>query len=404
MDVLGVPDITGEQVLTFAGGSGQAGDGQPVVPAGAFVSKATDPLVVNVATPGDFAAQFPQPLDTTEIIAMCEEVTAWNAIPELMTSLKSETWRELNELAFTSGSSYIAFADGECPEEYYHDGDNTTVDLKNIGAKKSLTISDIMHSAAVAGAGWNGINRLVGGIPTGQGVPGGQDTATFYTESVADLKEKEIRLGMTLVMNGWDRLLIQGDATSNTLEFDGIENLVTSALGSYCSTAGASGSFSASTYDSFLADSCAKPTHIFGHPQAIQGMLSAYFQLGFQGSQVVNFADGNRITPGFNFAGYVNTGIGRLPVVADNNFARSAAGANAVQATLYGLRMNHNGDPLVYKRTQIPLALKDLTPGCTAISFEIWAKTALIVKHRCAHSCYTALFTGQVVTTCPVIG
>src|SRR5512146_1535471 len=118
----------------------------------AFVSRATDPVVSPAATtPIDFAAQFPQPLDTTELVVMCEEISAWKNLPELPTSLKSDTWRELNELAFTSGSSYISFADGACPEEYYHDGDNTTTTLKNIGAKKSLTLSDIKHSAAVAG-------------------------------------------------------------------------------------------------------------------------------------------------------------------------------------------------------------------------------------------------------------
>lgn len=399
-----VPDIANEQVLTFGGGSGQRGDPTPVTPQGVFVSRATDPMISNFATPADFAAQFPTPLDVTEVVAMCEELTAWNAIPELFTGLKQETWRELNSLAFTSGSSYISFADGECPEEYQHDGTNTTITLKNIGAKKTLGVSDIMHSAAVASAGWNGINRLLGGIPSGEGVPGGQSTASFLQESVADLKEKEVRLGMTLTLNGWDALLVNGDVDTNALEFDGIEYQVTAANGSHVNSSGASGTFSASSYDAFLVESCAKPTHVFGHPQAIQGMLSAYFQLGFQGSQVVNFADGNRITPGFNFRGYVNTGIGQLAVVADSNFARSAAGATTIQASLYGLRMSHNGDPLVYKRTQIPLALKDLSPGCTAISFEIWAKTALIVKHRCAHSRYTALFTGNIVTTCPVIG
>ena len=132
--------------------------------------------------------------------------------------------------------------------------------------------------------------------------------------------------------------------------------------------------------------------------------MSAYFQLGFQGSQVVNFDTGDRIVPGFNFAGFVNTGVGRPAVVADANFTRTAAGANLIQSSIFAMRMNHNGVPLVYKLTQIPLALKDLVPGCAAISFEIWAKTALIIKHCCAHGEYTGNFTGRIVTTCPVIG
>jgi hypothetical protein len=374
-----------------------------------FVTKTTDPLILPqpYASPADFAAQYPTPLDVTEIIAMCEEVTEWQAIPENPDgpyALKAETWRELSSLAFTSGSSYISFADGECPEEYTHDGDNTTITLKNIGAKKSLSESDIMHSAAVAAAGWNGINRLVGGIPSGEGVPGGSSTATFAQQMVGDVKEKEVRLAMTLVMNGWDRLLVEGDSGTNSLEFDGIEYQVTAANGSHVNSSSPSGTFSAQTYDRFLAESCAKPTHIHGHPQSVQEMLSGYFQLGYAGSELVNFSDGNRITPGFNFAGFVNTGVGRLAVVADNNFNISAAGSSTFLGTLYGLRHTHNGVPLVYKRTQIPLAMKDLTPGCTAVSFQVWAKTALIIKHRCSHSRFSAVFTGNITSTCTQIG
>lgn len=112
----------------------------------AMVQRATDPVAFNVALPSDFAAQYPTPLDTTEILAMCEEINAWRNLPTKMTGLKEETYREMTSLAFNSGSSYIAFADYVCPEEFTHDGTNTTVTLKNIGAKKSLGISDIMHS------------------------------------------------------------------------------------------------------------------------------------------------------------------------------------------------------------------------------------------------------------------
>lgn len=373
----------------------------------AFVARATDPVVSNVATPGDFTAQFPTPLDPTEVITMCEEVTLLQAIPEKRTGLKQELWRELSSLAFTSGSAYIAFSDGTCPEEYSHDGSNTTVDLKNLGAKKSLTISDILHSAAVV-AGGSGIEALLGGYASGQGLPGAQDTATFGRQAIADLKEKEVRLGMTLVLNGEDRLLAVGDATTRPLEFDGIENWVTSANGAHTNSVSgqdASGTFSAQNFDRWLSEACAKPTHLFGHPAAIQEVMSYYFQLGFQGSQVINVASGDRIIPGFNFGGFVHTGIGRLQVVADNNFTRTASGSNSFLSNVYALRMTHNGEPLVYRSTQIPLSMIDLAPGCTAISFEIWKKTALIVKAMCAQGVYSwGSFTGRSVTTCTSIG
>ena len=372
-----------------------------------YVQKTTDPVILPqpYAQPADFAAQYPTPLDPTEILDLCEEITLLQALPEESTQLNAHLWREMTSLEFTSGSAYVAFADGECPEEYTHDGANSTLTLKNIGAKKTLSYRDIMHSAAVAGANWHGINTLNGPFPSSEGLPGGSSDGTLNRQLVANVKEKEMRLAMTLVMNGWDRLLVQGDTNTNSLEFDGIENWATNmSCTMHTNDNSASGSFSAIAFDRFLSESCAKPTHILGHSTAIQEMMSAYFQLGYQGSQVVNFAEGNRITPGYNFGGFVNTGVGRLAVIADNNFARLNAGGGAFQASLWPMRFNHNGQNLVYKITQVPLSLTDLVPGCTAISFEVWAATALVIKACCAQGQYTSQFTGRIVTTCTTIG
>lgn len=372
-----------------------------------FVRRASDAINPLATTPVDFSAQFPQPLDTTELVTMCEEIGLWKALPEIPTALQSETWRELNQLAFISGSAYISFADGACPEEFFHNGANTTIGLKNIGAHKALTLSDIMHSQAVAAAGWNGINRIVGGFQFGEGLPGGNVVGSFQAESVADLKAKEMVLAGVLVLNGWDDLLVNGNSQNNALQFDGMVTQITSANGAHVRSnadVAASGTFSAIAFDRFLVEGCAKPDTIAGHPQAIQELMSAYFQLGFQGSQLIYNTDGHRLTPGYNFAGEVNTGIGPLKVIADRHFPITG---NVLGPTydskLYALRMTHNGEPLVYKRTQIPFSFRDLVPGCTSIQFEIWAKTALIVKARCAHGMYESVFSGRVVTLCPTI-
>ncbi len=391
-----------EQILNLAGG-GAFDEG--------MVRRASDPIFpIQPTTPIDFAAQFPQPLDTTELVAMCEELSLWQNLPEQFTALKAETWRELNELAFTSGSSYISFADGACPEAFYHDGDNQTTNLKNIGAYKSLTISDILHSAAVSsmsvGGQGVGINRLVGGFAFGQGTPGGYDQGSFVSEAVSDLKAKEMVLASTLVLNGWDKLIATGNAGSNSLEFSGIETLITSALGAHANDLtgqAASGTFSGADFDRYLTEGCAKPDTIAGHPQAVQELMSAYFQLGWQGSQQIIFDNGTRLTPGYNFRGEVNTAIGTLRVIADRNFTKTSAGTNSFVSNLYPLKMIHNGMPLVYKLTQIPFALKDLVPGCTAIQFMVWAKTALIVKAQCAQGVYRHQWTGRNVSTCPVV-
>lgn len=382
-------------------------NGQEVVadmgnPGGAFVQRATDPLVSNASTPVDFSAQFPTPLNPVEILTLCEEVNLLNTIPEDRTGLKQELWREMTSLNFTSGSNYVAFADGDCPEEYTHNGSNRTVDLKNIGAKKTLTISDIIHSRAVI-VGGSGIEALNGASPASVGFPGGADSGSLVRESIADLKEKEVKLAMTLVLNGEDRLLAVGNATSRPLEFSGIETQVTSANGAHYQNA--SGTFSATNFDRFLSEGCAKPTHVFGNPQAIQEMMSAYFQLGFQGSQLVNFNGGSRLVPGYSFAGFVETGVGRLTVVADANFTKTAQTSTSFSSKLYALRMTHNGQKLVYRSTQIPLSLTDLAPGCTAVAFEVWKKTALIIKATCAQSLYEfGAFSGRVVTTCTQLG
>jgi len=368
----------------------------------AMVQRTTDPVAPNASLPGDFAAQYPTPLDTTELLAMCEEVSVLRYIPEHRTGLKQETYREMDELAFTSGSAYLSFADYACPEPYEHDGDNVTITLKNIGAYKALGISDIMHSQAVASANWNGINNLVGPFPGGQGFPGGEDMGTFQRKAVADLKAKEMQLGSTLVLNGWDRLLVLGNAGSNALEFSGLETLISGSC-AHAYTVPASGTFSAITFDRFLSEACAAPTVAMGHPQAIQEMMSAYFQLGYQGSQVVNHSNGSRLIPGYNFASAVNTGRGQLPVVADTNFTRTDAGG-AFRSNIYPLRMTHNGEDLIYRITQIPLSFKDLAPGCTSIQFMLWAKTALVVKACCAQGVFTSMFTGRVISSCPRVG
>ncbi len=374
----------------------------------AFVSKAEDPVILpSYAKPGDFYAQYPIPLDPTEVLATCEEVTLYRALPEVRTALNAETWREIAQLGMISGStyapSYIAFADGYCPEEFAQTGSNFTVYHKNIGAKKNLSYRDIMHSMAVAITNWHGINQIVGGFPSGEGVPGGSDMPTFQREVVLGVKEKSVRLAVTLVLNGWDRLLVKGNSASNPYEFDGIENYDTNmgvSFHSYSTT----GTFSAAEFDRVLAEGCAKPTHVLGHPQAIQEMLSGYFQLGFAGSQVVNFSEGGQIVPGFNFAGFVNTGVGRLAVIADNNFTRTNAGGGFFLSNLYAMRFTHDGEPLVYKSVQVPLSYVDLNPGCTAISFQVWAATALIIKAACAQTKAQFKFTGRITTTCNTIG
>jgi hypothetical protein len=380
------------------------GNGGTFTEADLLVQRASDPVITPAySTPGDFAAQWATPLDPTEVLSMAEEASLYKFIPAIRGMLKEETWREMNVLAFTSGSSYISFQDGLCPEEFYHSGNNTTVTLKNQGAKKSLGISDIMHSQFVASLPMGGINQMLGAVNAFEGLPGTQGFDAETINRVAGMKAQEIVLATILVVNGQDRLIAVGNKTSNSLEYDGIESWL--STGSAChQPATVTGSFTALGYDRFLSESTVRPTTILGHPTALQEVQAGYFQLGFQQSQQIVLSNGNRIVPGYNFASSVNTAVGSLALVADLNFTRTNTGNSTFRSPLFALRMSHNGIPLVYRRVQIPLSLKDLVPGCTAISFMLWEKSALIIKHACAHSRSDYLFSGRLVTTSPVVG
>ena len=111
--------MAGEFMLDLGQSNSAWGMGQVNSRIDPFVRRASDAINPLATTPVDFSAQFPQPLDTTELVTMCEEIGLWKALPEIPTALQAETWRELNSLAFTSGSAYISFADGACPEEFY---------------------------------------------------------------------------------------------------------------------------------------------------------------------------------------------------------------------------------------------------------------------------------------------
>ena len=83
----------GDQVLNL----GDQGDK-------AFVARVADPVLTPqpYAQPADFAAQYPLLLDPTETIAMCDELTLYQILPEQTTALNGVLWRELNSLASTN--------------------------------------------------------------------------------------------------------------------------------------------------------------------------------------------------------------------------------------------------------------------------------------------------------------
>ena len=358
-----------------------------------------DPMFPNgVPTPGDYTTEFGVPLDTTEIITLCEEVGLYNALPEVTKGTKTESWLELDQLEFASGCDSCAFPAGECPEDQVHHSTNRSVNLKHFGVRKSLTESDIIDSAASIAAG-HGIGRILGGFNE-QGLPGELDTATLMQASIGSVREKELRLAMILTLNCWDDLLVNGDAGDNPDEFSGIMDLVTAANGARACPTFMTGTFSVANFDRFLAAGCAHPQALLGHPAALQEIAAGYLSLGYQ---VIAYGDNANVTPGVHFSNQIMTGLGPIALIGDTRFPRLDLGGGQFRTIVYPVRLTHNGEPLIYKRTQIPLAAKDLAPGCSAVSFEVWAVSALVVKAMCAQALCEQTFSGIIDDGCSYV-
>lgn len=371
--------------------------------AGLVEKTVTDPVVLlqPYTQPSDFTAQYPQPLDPTEILTECEEISVYRALPEVVTPFNADQWREMTDVDFATATGLTNdgfFDKGGCPDRITASGETKSITRRYIGAQQTLSFEDIQHSAAVAAIRGLGISRLM------THTVGGPDVI----DVVRDAKAKEIKKQEIIVLNNWDLALVKGDNSVNSLAFDGIETQVTAANGARCN-ADTTGTFNIEEFDNFLVAGCARPTHIFGHPKALESIKKGYLSLGATaGSQPVQQvvltrgADGG-VVPGMVLADEVFTSIGRIMLVPDFRFTATQVADHAFESTVYPLRVRHNGEPLVYKSTQTPLVFKDLSPGCTAISFMVYAVTALTIKHMCAQACWTSQFAGIVGTGCDVV-
>ena len=94
----------------------------------------TDPNILPqpYVQPSTFTDQYPQPLDPTEILDMCEEITVWKTLPEVITDYNADQWREMTALSFdsTGETNHGFFTKGACPDEQTHEGENTSITRK----------------------------------------------------------------------------------------------------------------------------------------------------------------------------------------------------------------------------------------------------------------------------------
>lgn len=363
----------------------------------------TDPVVLiqPYTQPVDFAGQYPQPLDPTEILTQCEEISVWRALPEVVTPFNADQWREMSSIDFATATGLTNdgfFDKGGCPDRITASGSNRSVTRRYLGAQQSLAFEDIQHSAAVAAVNGLGISRLL------THTVGGPD----IIDVVRDAKAKEIKKQEILVLNNWDLALVKGNSVVNALAFDGIETIVTQANGARVN-ADNTGTFNIEEFDNFLNAGCARPTHLFGHPKALEGVKKGYLSLGatagtapIQQIVLTRGADGG-VVPGMVLADEVYTSIGKLIMVPDFRFTATQIADHVFVSSIFALRVYHGGEPIVYKSTQTPLVFKDLTPGCTAISFMVYTTTALTIKHLCAQARWTSQFTGVVSATCGTV-
>jgi hypothetical protein len=364
----------------------------------------TDPVVIlqPYTEPADFDAQYPQPLDPTEILTECEEISVWRALPEKVEPFNADQWREMTDIDFATATGLTNdgfFAKGGCPDRITATGENKTITKMYLGAQQTLSYEDIQHSAAVAAIQGLGISRIM------HHTVGGPD----IVDVVRDAKAKEIKKQEIIVLNNWDLALVKGNDSINALAFDGIETQVTEANGARVN-ANPTGTFDIEDFDNFLNAGCARPTHIFGHPKALEAIKKGYLSLGatagtapIQQVVLTRAADGG-VVPGMVLADEVFASIGRILLVPDFRFTTNQVQPDRFSSTVYPLRVRHGGEPIIYKATQTPLVFKDLQPGCTAISFMVYVVTALVIKHMCAQSAFTANFAGVVGTGCTIVG
>lgn len=363
----------------------------------------TDPVVLlqPYAQPADFTAQYPQPLDPTEILTECEEINVWRALEEKVTPFNADQWREMTDIDFATSTGLTNdgfFLKGGCPDRITATGANISITRKYIGAQQTLSFEDIQHSAAVASIRGLGISRLM------THTVGGPDVI----DVVRDAKAKEIKKQEILVLNNWDLALVKGSIAVNSLAFDGIETQVTAAGGARVN-ADSTGTFDIEEFDNFLVAGCARPTHLFGHPKALEAVKKGYLSLGATGGTqpiqqiVLQNNDGN-VVPGIVLADKVNTSIGPITLVPDFRFTTTQVADHAFVSNVYALRVRHGGEAIVYKSTQTPLVFKDLQPGCTAISFMVYAVTSLVIRHMCAQAVWTSQFVGRTGEGCTIVG
>lgn len=298
----------------------------------------TDPNILPqpYVQPAQFTEQYPQPLDPTEILDMCEEITVWKTLPEVVTDYNADTWREMDSLSFdaTGETNHGFFTKGSCPDEVTHEGANTTVTRRYIGAYESITYEDLRHSIAVAKTRGLGISRL--SLDSGM-------------ETVIGVKEKAIKLQEVVVLNKWDLALVKGNAAVVANAFNGIEIQVVAANGARVNS-NPTGGFDIEEFDNFLAAGCARPTHIFGHPKALRAIAIGYLALGAVGGtqpvQMINInQDRSGIVAGFTLAPQIQTFVGKLILVPDFRFTATTTGADIFSSTVYPLRVYHNGEP-----------------------------------------------------------
>ena len=128
-----------------------------------------------------------------------------------------------------------------------------------------------------------------------------------------------------------------------------METQVTAANGARVNN-NTTGTFDIETFDNFLVAACAKPTHIFGHPKALEAIKKGYLALGAVGGtqpimQIVMQKDG-QIVPGFVLADMIDTTIGRLTLIPDFRFTATQVGATTFSTSVFPLRVYHNGEHL----------------------------------------------------------
>lgn len=330
-----------------------------------FVGKAVDPTIMS-ALSANVAASYGVVIDPEVIAQLDLRAPLYQRLMGLgqpvVKNQLAAIYAVMTAADFVSGSNRKAsFTAGGDPNDINPTRATYAVPKKSYGASGGLKDVDILASAAPGAA--ISIN------------------GDMFSDDAAML----LSLLTTRTIQGIDYGLVNGDAATDTEDFDGIvKKVVNGTSGFYYDADGAA--VSAGLINEHIVQMMAHgvyPTAIYCNPVLHQGIVEAY-QARTNASIVIN--DGANRSIGL-WASNVVTPAGELPIVSDPRFPLTSTGSGpyAIKGAIYLAVEFHEGVRILYPEWQVPPTALNLgrvmgRGRATSTEFAVWAHLCLVER------------------------